>query len=77
MGSAVNVTTNVFSYKEYFNKPTVSLDVSMHVSQSAILMVTHQFQKSVQDMSGYEPDDITVAFATDSLANLAPNITFG
>lgn len=69
MGSAVNVTTNVFSYKEYFNKPTVSLDVSMHVSQSAILMVTHQFQKSVQDMSGYEPDDITVAFATDSLAN--------
>lgn len=73
----MNATADAMTYKEYFNRVTLSTVVSIHVSQSVIIMVTNQFERSVQDMSDYDPDDITVAFVTDSLVNSAPNITFG
>lgn len=77
LGNTVNATADALTYKEYFNRITVSMDASVHVSQSAILMITYSFSRTMQDMSGYEPEDIVMAFATDSLVNSAPNITFG
>ena len=47
MGTAMNGTASITSYQEYFNKETASLEVSMHVSQTAILIVTNQFTKFV------------------------------
>lgn len=47
LGNAANTTLNAMSYKEYFNKPTVSIDVALHVSQDAVVMVADQFPVSV------------------------------